>query len=102
MTIPKFIKILGFDWEVIQSADVANEGACYGSTHHSKQKFFFDPTNSPQHLNEVVLHEILHALWWQMGLSARFKKEGMSHEEEIISTLASGLNAVFKDNAMLK
>lgn len=99
------IKILSLDWTIEKNKDTTMEGNCYGSTHHSSQKIFLDPNATEQHLDEVYLHEILHAIFWQMGLGKMKEfsgKEGRDLEEVVVHHLASGLTAVFKDNDMLK
>lgn len=92
-----FIKILGYQWEVVISKEVTAEGNCYGSTHQSLQKIFLEPNMAPQHLDGTLLHELLHAIWWQMGLG---KQEWMDpkKEEVIVHALAQGLHTVLTDN----
>lgn len=101
MTIPEKVKILGFEWTIKTDKHVANEGQCYGSTHHSSQTIFLEPDLSQQHREQVFLHEMLHAIFWQMGLGKEDKiPPGL--EEKIVSALSSGLYVVLKDNDLLK
>ena len=104
MKIPKKLKIIGFEWGVIKDKkgdDVIYEGACYGSTHPSSQKIFLDSSATRQNKEKAFIHEILHALWWQMGLGKR-KDIDKKLEEEIIDPLATGLYQVLKENGLIK
>lgn len=102
MIIPKKLKIWGLEWEVKENQDVANEGNCFGSTHSRTSKIFLEKDVSQQIKETTILHEILHAIWWQVGLAERFKKiEGIT-EEQIISSIDTALYQVLKDNNLLK
>lgn len=103
MKIPNKLKILGFDWDIILSEEVTFEGNCYGVAHSTKQKIYLQPlqeTQTQQNLEKTFLHEIMHAIWWEMGLTKR--PDIKQFEEEIISPLAQGLYQVLKDNDLLK
>lgn len=103
MKIPKKINIGGFDWKIEKSEDVATEGNIHGTTHYKKQRFFLDPETSIQKQEQTLIHEIMHAVWWQTGLWERFKKEETkNYEEEIIHALSMGLYQVLKDNKFLR
>ena len=101
MMIPKKLKIIGFEWQIKESQEIADEGACFGSTHTQSQTIYLEKRALTQKKEQVLLHEILHALWWQQGLSQRFTKQ-KEIEEEIITTLSQGLYQVLKDNNLLK
>lgn len=70
MIIPNKLKILGFDWSVEINKDVAYQGNVFGSTHHSSQKIFLEPEDrsTKQKQEQVFLHEVMHAVWWSLGL----------------------------------
>lgn len=100
MKIPKKLKINGFDWEVIESQDTANEGNCFGSTHFSTQKIFLEPSATRQKKEQAFIHEILHAIWWQQCVGNATDDKTL--EEKVISAMSFGLYQVLKDNNMLK
>lgn len=102
MKIPSELKIIGFNWKVKSDKDVTYEGNCFGSTHTQSQTIYLEPgaTNTKQNREKTLVHEILHALWWQMGLGKR--DDIKKFEEEIIHPLSSGLYQVLKDNNLLK
>lgn len=100
MKIPKKLHINGFDWDIIWSQDIADEGSCYGSAHLSKQKMFLSPSGTKQKIEETFIHEILHAVWWQQCINNMIDDD--TAEEKIINALAFGLYQVLKDNNLLK
>lgn len=102
MIIPKTLRILGFDWEIKKDKNVAYEGSIHGSTHTGSQIIFLEPDDTKQKNEQTLLHEVMHALWWQQGLNARYSGEQKKFEEEIIAALASGLYQVLIDNKLLK
>lgn len=44
----------------------------------------------------ILIHEIVHAIWWAQGVS-----EDDDKEERIVTLIASGLSQVYRDNAWL-
>lgn len=103
MTIPATIKIGGFQWTVEENDKVANEGGVYGSTHHTKQRIFLEPNETQQKKEQTFLHEVMHAIWDNSGLSKRYKRDKDGDiEEEIMHALSNGLYQVLKDNDLLK
>lgn len=102
MKIPKQIKISGFMWDIKEDNNVATEGNCFGSTHYRTQNIFIEPTATEQKKEQTLIHEILHAIWWQNGLAERYKGDDSVREEEIIHTLSHGIYQVLKDNNFLK
>lgn len=101
MKIPKKLRIGGFVWTVEESEKVAAEGNVYGSTHHTKQRFFLEPNENLQKKEQVLLHEVLHAIWHQTGLGKRYASDAEKKmEEEIVHALSMGLYQVIKDNKL--
>lgn len=98
MKLPRTFKVLGFDWKISENADVAFEGNVYGTTHHQTQQVFIEPKLSLQKQEQTILHELMHAIWWQSGLGKRYDKEQTKIEEEVVHTLSMGLYQVLKDN----
>lgn len=100
MNIPERIKIGGFDWSIKSDANVTYEGQIHGSTHNQTQTIFLDQDGTQQKREQTLLHEIMHAIWWQSGLVKRFTDHKM--EEEVIDALSNGLYQVLKDNDISK
>lgn len=98
---PVTIKIGGFLWTIEEHLDVSREGNVYGSTHPTSQKFFLEPNLSPQKKQQTILHEVMHAVWWQSGVDRMFEgPEKHKKEEEIIHALSMGLYQVLRDNEL--
>lgn len=102
MKIPATVKIGGFTWKIEEHQGVAEEGGVFGSTHSHTQKIFIEPGLTQQKKEQTLLHEILHAIWWQSGLNARYKNDKTIIEEEITQAIGHGLYQVLKDNNLLK
>lgn len=101
MELPKELKIGGFQWSVEEHKDVAHEGNVFGSTHTQSQKFFIEPDLAIQKRDQTLLHEIMHAIWWQSGLGKIYNdKEHKEIEENVVHGLSMGLYQVLKDNKL--
>lgn len=96
MIIPPQLKIGGFQWTVEAHADVAREGDIYGTTHLTTQKIFLDPNIPLQKREQTLLHEIMHAIWWQSGIERG--SEDKKLEERVVHSLSMGLYQVLVDN----
>jgi len=71
----------------------ANE--VFGLCNKDKQIIYIDSSATPAVQRDTLLHEILHAIWWTGYL------EDDDKEERVISTLATGLMNVYRDNPWL-
>lgn len=100
MIIPEKLKVLGLDFEIKNDRSIAEHSATWGSTSHSAQVINLDPTATITHREQIFLHEMLHAIWWQMGLT-KLPDVDEKKEEQIVNALANGLHQVLKDNNLL-
>lgn len=100
MKIPKSLKSLGLRWEVKQSKEIAREGNCYGSTHHTPQRIYIDPELPQQKKEQTFIHELLHVAWDGAGLTQN-KKFERADEEMIVEALANMMYHMMKDNNLL-
>lgn len=89
------LKIGGFEWVVEENEEVAGTNDIFGLNYPKEQKIYLKPGLTKQLKEETLIHEVLHAIFWQTGLDAEFDD---NQEEKIVSTLAHGLYQVFKDN----
>lgn len=92
---PESVRIDPFDYALQAregwARDTGNSANCISDD----QLILFDPNLSDQGLREVLLHEVLHGIWAQTGLS---KRHDEAAEEEIVWTLAPRLLSVLRDN----
>lgn len=100
MIIPEKLKIGGFEWSVQSHEDVSRESDTFGSTHTATQKIFIEPNIPQQKKEQTLLHEILHAVWWQNGIERTTEDKKL--EERVVHSLSMGLYQVLKDNDFLK
>lgn len=69
----------------------------YGTHTPIDQKIKIDQKATKERKKEVLLHEILHAVWNQW-----ITTEEQLKEEDVVNSLAQGLMTVFVDNPGLK
>lgn len=69
----------------------ADSGRC--SQNHIDPKIYIARGGSPSGEAGGLLHETLHAIWYEMGLT---EKDG--DEERVVSALGTGLSCVLRDN----
>jgi hypothetical protein len=81
---------------------VTFQGECFGVAHHRDQKIFIEPDIPQQKKEQTLIHEIMHAVFWQTGLLARMKDVQGITEEEIVQALSMGLYQALNDGGMLK
>ena len=101
MTIPKIVKVGPYVYDVISDENVANEGACFGSTHNDHLKIFIDPNKPEQKQKQTFVHELLHACMFVAGLTYRFQDDDKSRrptEEDVCRDLSTVLYQVVMDN----
>lgn len=102
MKLPKTdfkVKIGPFDYEVMYSDDVAEEGDCFGSCHHDRQMIYLGPKYKQQKKDHTFIHEILHCCMWVAGISHRLEdKDKKVTEEDIVREVSTVMIQVIKDN----
>lgn len=95
------IKIGPLDYDVCYSADIANEGESFGSTHNNEQRIFIDPAKKRQKQEHTFIHELLHAIFFVNGLTYRFGQKDVDRlpsEEDTVRETATLLYQVIKEN----
>lgn len=93
---PKIIKVMGKDYG-LKFIDVSPiEHANLGQCDHKKMLICIQEEQVPVEELDTVIHEILHAIWYQMSIG-----EGPMEEEPIVRRTANGLLQVILDNPSL-
>lgn len=100
MLIPEKLKILGLEWSVTRDQHVSDASYTHGTTVSIRQKINIEPDVTPAHAEQVFLHELIHAVWWQMGLT-KLEYLNEKQEEQIVNALANGLYHALKVNNLL-
>lgn len=101
MIIPEKIKILGLEWQIKHDQHVSDASEAYGTTVHRSQIINIEPTATQFHQEQTFFHEMLHAIWWSMGIH-KIPDIDNKKEEQIIHALSNGLYQTLKDNDLLK
>ncbi len=102
MKIPKQLRIGGFVWKITQHSDVADADNSFGNIETKTQVLNLDPRNTAQKMEECLIHEILHVVFWQTGAVGRLKRIDPHLEEDLTQALAFGFYQVLKENRLLK
>lgn len=94
MKIPKKFKYMGLEYTVSYASPVdgarPNAWAC---TNHRQQTIVIDPTMTHQLQEQTFIHELLHVIFFNMGLD-QLDKDNM--EEVFVNSMANGLYALLK------
>lgn len=93
---PKVIKVMGKDYAIkyVGTSPIAHENL--GQCDHKKMLICIEEEQVPVEELDTVIHEILHAIWYQMSIG-----EGPMEEEPIVRRTANGLLQVILDNPSL-
>lgn len=94
--LPRTVKIGAFDiaiWPM--SDDESRRCGDAGQFDAAKSAIYVVTQREPRYVAETLLHEILHACWWDGSLGKDTK------EEPAVSVLSYRLAAVFRDNPSL-
>jgi hypothetical protein len=96
VSIPESIKVGGLRFKVETVKDLkSGDKPCFGIMAWDDQKICLDTSiPSKEMVVNILLHEILHALWAYYNLPGK-------DEEKSVFLLANGLSALWKDNPEL-
>lgn len=83
------MKILGKNFEVIEVDDTSLFMDKLGMVDFAKNRIYLAPNDNPEIVQETLLHEIIHAISFALGLKLSERK---------VTALSSGLYAVMMDN----
>lgn len=99
MKIPKRMNIVGLEWQVDFDAQFCADRSVHGATSSDSQTIKLQPQCSRQLQEQTFIHELLHAVWWSMGLKEHFKDDD---EEKVVNSLANGLYQALNENGLLQ
>lgn len=101
MKIPKKVKIGSLTYNVVYSKPIADAKNAYGITSHDDQEITLDPSMKADRLDEVFLHELLHACFHTSGLQRLLEDDNHKFDEEqLVNIIGYALIAVIKDNKL--
>lgn len=88
---PKALRVLGKPY-VVTYEDLSGQGNL-GLCHNPEHEIDIHEGQPPIEEADTLLHEVMHAIFYQMGIGLSYKQE-----EHVVRRLATGLTAVFQDN----
>ncbi len=92
MTIPKTIKVGAHTYTIQYEKRLNLNHEAAGQSRHLHSEIILDPDQAQTQLEDTLLHEMLHAIDWQVHI---FNKDDV---EDQITRLSSLLLQVIKDN----
>ncbi len=93
--IPKSVRVAGLEWTIRFEPLLCAREQVYGKTSMHSQEIILDPTMSPEAIMSTFLHELIHVVNFQFGVT---KILDDVKEEMVTNAIANGLYAAFKDN----
>ncbi|NIV31652.1 MAG: hypothetical protein GWN58_19835, partial [Anaerolineae bacterium] len=89
------VNILGKYYRIEESPTLIEMDDACGKTLCHKALILVDPTQDFQQLQDTLLHEVVHAVYSEMGLTNEIKDE---LEETIVQRMSTGILQVLKAN----
>lgn len=101
MKRPRRVKVGAFWYSIEYSKQV--EDRCIGICYHHAKRIRVQSDLSRRMLAQTVLHEIMHAIYYEFGLTNSEQADadnaaGMVHEEAAVNGLSIGMMQVLVDN----
>lgn len=94
----KEVDILGKIYNVREVKDMASVDDAVGKCKPEACQIWIAKDQHPQQHRDTLLHEILHGVWSEMGISEDVKEE---QEETVVRRLGTGLLYVLRHNPEL-
>lgn len=96
MALPKKIRIGYRDYTIVPIKSQHMEmNEAFGLCNNVEAKIFVCTDMAPEVVADTFLHEIMHAIWYYMGLDDK------DDEENVVNRLSSGLICAMVDNPEL-
>lgn len=93
---PKQVRVMGKVYKIVWVQDCTIEHENLGQCDHKKMTIAVQDHQPLVEEADTLLHEILHAIWYQMSINC-----GPMDEEPIVRRMTSGFMQVFLDNPEL-
>tara|TARA_R100000808_G_scaffold260_3_gene1571 strand:+ start:4849 stop:5160 length:312 start_codon:yes stop_codon:yes gene_type:complete len=87
------VQVLGYDFKIIVSSEVSEEEL--GRCDYVRQVIYLNDKQGPDSIRDALLHEIIHAITYLMGL----KDE--DSEEDFVTRISTGLKLTLSQNTSL-
>lgn len=94
----KKIDILGKTFRITYDPQLASIDAASGKCKSDLCQIWVGTESDPQQIRDTMLHEVLHAVYGEMGLGEDIEDK---YEESIVRRLATGLLYVIRHNPKL-
>lgn len=97
MILPKSIRVGAHDIHVSEMSQQESQGARhFGLFAPTASKIKVATHTAPIHVLDTMLHEVIHAIWWDRIFS------NDATEENAVSAISAGMTQVLRDNPKLR
>lgn len=66
--LPKFVTVSGIDYEIFEVDEIDNDPLTNGTIYYDKQLIYVKASLAPQRMKQVLVHEIMHAIFYESGI----------------------------------
>ncbi|MBS0950540.1 hypothetical protein JK159_09290 [Weissella minor] len=77
--LPKSVSVNGIDYEIFTVDEIDSDPLTNGTIYYDKQLIYVKASLAPQRMKQVLLHEIVHAIFYESGI------EDTEEEVDILS-----------------
>ena len=91
MRPPKTVKVIGKVYRLEVSDTLDADAGALGITHADKCLINYAKSENPQALRDTILHEVLHAVFAEAGISAELAEIDKELEEKVVRRAATVL-----------
>ena len=97
MKIPNKVKVGAHSYNIVFRDDLDDDN--FGTCRPKKLRIFIDETAEKTQQEETFFHEVMHAIFHQVGMSTPWD---MDKEERRVQALGHSIYQVLKENRLLK
>ena len=99
---PRIVRVGPHKYDIVFDKEACVAANVVGVCLNDDARIILDPGLADTMKRETLLHELLHAVWYQTPLDRRYDDDAPdSVGEEIVYTLASRLLSLLRDNPKL-
>lgn len=98
MRPPKSVKIIGKSYRIQASETLELDAGALGITHPDKCLISYIKTQDPQALRDTILHEVMHGIFSEAGISSELSEIDKELEEKVVRRSATVLLDVLRNS----
>ena len=95
--IPSVVRVAGLDFEVLLDPIKCADNKVCGMTSNKTQQIWLDPTMKVDMIRVTFLHEVMHAICYQYGITNLIDEK---MEEMVVNALSNGVFDIVRDGVV--